>query len=89
MIKDNEDAKSGKQPTPIRGERPAQEEIPMPTCPYCGTRPARVHSTPFELIPGVTAVTIYCATPGCNRILSTQIIGGPPQPPQNRIILPN
>jgi hypothetical protein len=79
MNNDANDDKSGKPPAPN----------PLPTCPYCGTSPARVHSAPFELLPGLMAVTIFCATPGCHKIWTVQIMGPSGQPQKGRIILPN
>lgn len=65
-------------------------ERPMPACPHCGTKPATVHSVPFSLMPGVTALTIFCAVPSCSKIISIQVVDvqRPPHE-QSRIILPN
>lgn len=45
---------------------------PMPVCPYCGTKPAKVISSPFKLGP-LTLMTIFCAV--CHKILSMFPVG--------------
>lgn len=61
----------------------------MPACPYCRTKPARVVCAPFELIPGVTALTIYCANPACSKILAINIVNVQAPQRQSSLILPN
>ncbi len=56
--------------------RPDPPELrPMyPVCPYCGTDPATIASTPFQMGP-LTVLALFCSQASCRKILALQVVG--------------
>jgi hypothetical protein len=61
---------------------------PVPACPHCGTKPARVVSAPFKLGP-LAILNIFCMD--CEKIITMFPIGmdEPLVQEPSRILLPN
>jgi hypothetical protein len=74
-------------PAPKIPDARPNEEFPQmfPICPYCGTDPATIASTPFQLGP-LTFLALFCSTRMCRKILALQVVGAQ-EPP--RIVMPN
>lgn len=64
-------------------------EDPVPTCPYCGTRPMRIVGRPFEMGPTVL-MTLLCAD--CEKVITIfpfAINQEKARREESRLVLPN